>query len=79
MPPKAYLIVNVDTDPDPVSVPQDDASVLAKYARLRTILDEWKTISGLDRKVDDALWKRYSGARDTFNRRRGSGLEIATE
>lgn len=40
--------------------------------RLRTILDEWKTISGLDRKVDDALWKRYSAARETFNRRRGS-------
>jgi Domain of Unknown Function (DUF349) len=40
--------------------------------RLRTILDEWKTITGLDRKVDDALWKRYSAARDTFNRRRGS-------
>ncbi|KKC01527.1 DNA repair ATPase, partial [Mycobacterium nebraskense] len=28
--------------------------------RLRAILDEWKTINGLDRKVDDALWKRYS-------------------
>jgi hypothetical protein len=40
--------------------------------RLRTILDEWKTISGLDRKADDALWKRYSAARETFNRRRGS-------
>jgi hypothetical protein len=40
--------------------------------RLRAILDEWKTISGLDRKVDDALWKRYSAARDSFNRRRGS-------
>lgn len=40
--------------------------------RLRAILDEWKTISGVDRKVDDALWKRYSTARDTFNRRRGS-------
>ncbi len=40
--------------------------------RLRTILDEWKTITGLDRKVDDALWKRYSAARETFNRRRGS-------
>ncbi|MGH3971269.1 MAG: DUF349 domain-containing protein, partial [Mycobacterium sp.] len=40
--------------------------------RLRVILDEWRTISGLDRKVDDALWKRYSAARDTFNRRRGS-------
>ncbi|MCV7367345.1 DNA repair ATPase [Mycolicibacterium duvalii] len=40
--------------------------------RLRAILDEWKTITGLDRKTDDALWKRYSAARDTFNRRRGS-------
>src|SRR5882757_6986106 len=40
--------------------------------RLRSILDEWKTISGLDRKTDDALWKRYSVARETFNRRRGS-------
>ena len=40
--------------------------------RLRTILDEWKTINGLDRKTDDALWKRYSAAREAFNRRRGS-------
>lgn len=40
--------------------------------RLRAILDEWRTITGLDRKTDDALWKRYSTARETFNRRRGS-------
>jgi hypothetical protein len=40
--------------------------------RLRDILEEWRTISGLDRKTDDALWKRYSAARETFNRRRGS-------
>ena len=40
--------------------------------RLREILEEWRTISGLDRKIDDALWKRYSAARETFNRRRGS-------
>lgn len=40
--------------------------------RLREILDEWRTIGGLDRKTDDALWKRYSAARETFNRRRGS-------
>jgi hypothetical protein len=40
--------------------------------RMRSILDEWKTITGLDRKTDDALWKRYSAARETFNRRRGS-------
>ncbi|MGV0992828.1 MAG: DUF349 domain-containing protein [Mycobacterium sp.] len=40
--------------------------------RMRAILDEWRTITGLDRKTDDALWKRYSAARDAFNRRRGS-------
>ncbi len=40
--------------------------------RLRSILDEWKTIKGVDRKTDDQLWKRFSKARDTFNRRRGS-------
>ncbi|GLP76127.1 hypothetical protein TUM20983_32370 [Mycobacterium antarcticum] len=40
--------------------------------RLRDILDEWRTVTGLDRKTDDALWKRYSAARETFNRRRGS-------
>lgn len=40
--------------------------------RMRAILDEWRTITGLDRKTDDALWKRYSAARETFNRRRGA-------
>ncbi len=40
--------------------------------RIRAILDEWKQIRGIDRKTDDQLWKRYSRARDAFNRRRGS-------
>lgn len=40
--------------------------------RIRAILDEWKTIRGIDRKTDDELWRRYSRARDAFNRRRGS-------
>lgn len=40
--------------------------------RLREILDEWKTIKGVDRKTDEQLWKRFAKARDTFNRRRGS-------
>ena len=40
--------------------------------RIRAILDEWRTIRGVDRKTDDALWKRYSRARDSFNRRRGA-------
>jgi hypothetical protein len=40
--------------------------------RMRDILDEWKTIKGVDRKTDTELWKRYAAARDAFSRRRGS-------
>jgi hypothetical protein len=40
--------------------------------RLRAILDEWKTIKGIDKKADGELWKRYSAARDAFTRRRGT-------
>jgi len=40
--------------------------------RIRDILEEWRTIRGIDRATDDALWKRYSRARDSFNRRRGA-------
>ncbi|MGH3630421.1 MAG: DUF349 domain-containing protein, partial [Sciscionella sp.] len=40
--------------------------------RLRAILEEWKAIRGIDRKTDDALWKRFSKAREAFNRRRGT-------
>ncbi|WP_407666906.1 DUF349 domain-containing protein [Nakamurella alba] len=40
--------------------------------RLKQIVEEWRTIHGIDRKTDDALWKRFAKARDTFTRRRGS-------
>ena len=40
--------------------------------RLKEIVEEWRTIRGIDRKTDDLLWKRFSKARDTFIRRRGS-------
>ncbi len=40
--------------------------------RLKEILDEWKTIHGVDKKTDGELWKRYSAARDAFTRRRGT-------
>ncbi|WP_243789172.1 DUF349 domain-containing protein [Saccharopolyspora gloriosae] len=40
--------------------------------RLRGILDEWKSVRGVDRKTDEQLWRRFSKARDAFNRRRGS-------
>jgi Domain of Unknown Function (DUF349) len=40
--------------------------------RLKEILDEWKTIRGIDKKTDGELWKRFSAARDGFTRRRGA-------
>ncbi|HEY1972306.1 MAG TPA: DUF349 domain-containing protein [Pseudonocardia sp.] len=40
--------------------------------RFKAILEEWRTIRGIDRKTDEQLWKRFSRARDGFNRRRGS-------
>src|SRR3954453_19411890 len=40
--------------------------------RFKEILDEWKTIRGIDRKADRELWKPYPAARDAFPRRRGA-------
>jgi hypothetical protein len=40
--------------------------------RLKEILEEWKTIRGVDKKTDGELWKRYAAARDAFARRRGA-------
>ncbi|MGZ8751015.1 MAG: DUF349 domain-containing protein [Pseudonocardia sp.] len=40
--------------------------------RFKAILDEWRTVRGIDRKTDELLWKRFSKAREAFNRRRGS-------
>jgi hypothetical protein len=40
--------------------------------RLKEILEEWKTIRGVDRKTDGELWKRFAAARDAFTRRRGA-------
>ncbi|WP_448640503.1 DUF349 domain-containing protein [Geodermatophilus sp. URMC 63] len=40
--------------------------------RLKAIVEEWKTIRGIDRKTDEALWTRFATARDAFGRRRGA-------
>lgn len=40
--------------------------------RFKEILEEWKSIHGVDRKTDGELWKRYATARDSFARRRGT-------
>ena len=38
--------------------------------RMRALLDEWKAAARLDRKTDDALWKRFSHARTSFDKNR---------
>ena len=38
--------------------------------RLKEILDEWKKAPRLDRKSDEVLWKRFSAARNGFDKRR---------
>jgi Domain of Unknown Function (DUF349) len=38
--------------------------------RLRELLDQWKALPRLDKATDDALWRRFSGARTTYTRRR---------
>ncbi|WP_116706206.1 DUF349 domain-containing protein [Actinomycetospora cinnamomea] len=40
--------------------------------RFSAMIEEWKAVKGIDRKTDDALWKRFSRARETFARRRGA-------
>jgi hypothetical protein len=40
--------------------------------RLKEILDEWKSIHGVEKKAESELWKRYAAARDGFTRRRGA-------
>jgi hypothetical protein len=38
--------------------------------RLRELLEEWKALPRLEKKADDELWHRFSGARTTYTRRR---------
>lgn len=38
--------------------------------RLRSLLDEWKSLPRLDRATDDHLWRRFSTARTHYTRRR---------
>lgn len=39
-------------------------------ARLKELFEEWKKAPRLDKKVDTALWKRFSSSRNRFDKRR---------
>ncbi len=38
--------------------------------KLRELLDQWKALPRIDRASDDALWRRFSGARTAYTRHR---------
>ena len=38
--------------------------------RLKELLDDWKKAPRLDKKIDAALWKRFSSSRNKFDKRR---------
>ncbi|MGF7234950.1 MAG: DUF349 domain-containing protein [Frankia sp.] len=40
--------------------------------RLRALADEFRKVTGIDRRADSDLWKRFTTARDEFTRRRGA-------
>ncbi|WP_235495421.1 DUF349 domain-containing protein [Geodermatophilus sp. Leaf369] len=54
------------------TIAADSSQWKAAGDRLKAIVEEWKTIKGIDRKTDEALWTRFAAARDAFGRRRGS-------
>ena len=62
---KEALVAEAET------IAESATSWKASGDRLRTIVEEWKQIKGVDRKTDDALWKRFGAARDAFGKRRG--------
>lgn len=51
-------------------IAQSSTSWKASGDRLRAIVDEWRQIRGIDRKTDEALWRRFAAARDGFGKRR---------
>jgi hypothetical protein len=55
-----------------LAVEAESTSWKAAGDRLKAIVEEWKTIRGIDRKTDEALWTRFAAARDGFGRRRGA-------
>ncbi|MCW2710367.1 MAG: hypothetical protein JWP24_561 [Marmoricola sp.] len=47
--------------------------------RLRDLLEEWKLLPRLDKKSDDELWHRFSGARTAYTRRRKAHFSELSE
>ena len=57
----------------------DSTSWKATGERLKTLLEEWKAAPRLDKKTDAELWKRFSGARNKFDKRRRTHFASLTQ
>lgn len=44
--------------------------------RLKVLLDEWKKVPRIDKKGDEELWKRFSAARNGFDKRRRAHFAV---
>ncbi|WP_100446942.1 DUF349 domain-containing protein [Glycomyces xiaoerkulensis] len=53
-------------------ISQRDSHWKASGQRFREMVEEWKSIHGVDRKTDQKLWRKFAAARDAFTRRRGA-------
>jgi len=51
-------------------VAEAESLVEVTTARLKELLEDWKKAPRLDKKVDTALWKRFSSSRNKFDKRR---------
>jgi hypothetical protein len=47
--------------------------------RLRDLLEQWKALPRLDKPTDDALWRRFSGARTTYTKARKAHFAVEHE
>lgn len=51
---------------------QESSDFREAGAQYRELMEQWKQIGFAGREKDDALWARFNGARDVFNKRRNA-------
>ena len=44
--------------------------------KYKALFEEWKTVGSVGKEADEALWARFSSARDQFNKRRSADFEL---
>ena len=58
---------------------QDSNQWKATGERLKALVDDWKKVPRLDKKTDAQIWKRFSSARNHFDKRRRQHFSALTK